>query len=119
MAVWDRRAIDFVLEDEGTDGVVATLRVMTPAGDLLFMGVPEEVGKTITVRGVHVQGDGPGLGPAAVGTAHLIVIAQTLLERFGYHELVVFGASRTTGRRPGEAPRVLRFTRRPAPVSRG
>jgi hypothetical protein len=110
---WHRRDIRFDLALDHTDGGVATLKVMTPAGDLLFMGEPEKQGSRLIARGVHVNGANAAITAGTVGAARLLLIAQVFLEVFDYEELILEGALRTTGGRPGVRPRVMRFARRP------
>jgi hypothetical protein len=75
--MWRRDEIEFVLEVDACFGVVDTIRVLTPAGPLLVMGVCVDVTDAVLwVSGVHMNGAvGGSAGPGAVGVANLKVIA--------------------------------------------
>jgi hypothetical protein len=114
--MWRRSEIRFVLESSLSEGEVATLRIGTPAGDLLVMGEPEQnvSGNALHVSGVHTNGRaGALLAANPIGLANLQVIGQAFLAEFGYEQLVLEGAVRTSGKRKGARPRAIRFTRRP------
>jgi hypothetical protein len=117
--MWRRREIRFVLVSHLSEGLVATLRVVTPIGDLLVMGEPQQElsGRRLIVSFVHTGGDiGTALAANTVGLANLQVVAQAFLEVFDYDQLVLEGAVRTSGRRRGARPRPIRFTRHPEPA---
>jgi hypothetical protein len=116
--MWRRSEIGFVLDSGLSEGEVATMRVATPAGDLLAMGEPEQElsGTVLRVTGVHTNGAaGAPLAANSIGLANLQVIGQAFLMEFGYEQLVLEGAVRTSGKRKGSRPRAVRFTRRPEP----
>jgi hypothetical protein len=118
MSLWRRSAIRFVLEPNLSEGQVATMRVATPAGDLLVMGEPAQdiTGNALRVRAVHTNGAaGTPLAAKSIGLANLLVIGQAFLVEFGYEQLILEGAVRTSGKRQGARPRAIRFTRRPEP----
>jgi hypothetical protein len=100
-----------------TSDPVFTVVVVTPAGILKFMAEPEFIGSVWWLRRAHVQ----GASANSVGVASLIVLAQALLEKFEYDEIVVEGAVRTTGAHPGRRSRAHRFFRRvrPSAAARG
>ncbi len=106
--MWSVEEISFETVDDMTDDPVVMLLVSTPIGRLAFMAEVVVQETTLVLRGTHVQGASPG----AVGTANLGQIAQAVMERMGFNGLVVEGAVRTTGARPGRRPRDIRYTRR-------
>ena len=78
-----------------------------------MMGEPEDVGRMLVVRGVHVHSE-----PLhQVGTANLGVIAQALMQRYEYDEVVITGARRESGLRAGQFPREIRYRRRAEPAA--
>lgn len=116
-----RSDIRFVLESSLSEGEVATMRITTPAGDLLVVGEPEQdvSGKVLRVNRVHTNGGaGSPLAANAIGLANLQVIGQAFLAEFGYDEFVLEGAVRTSGKRQGARPRPIRFTRHPESPAR-
>jgi len=111
--VWRRDQIDLRLREELCAGDIVTLEVLTPAGIIVMMGEPEDVGRMLVVRGVHMHSE-----PLhEVGTANLGVIAQTLMQRYDYDEVVITGARRESGRRAGQFPREIRYRRRSEPAA--
>jgi hypothetical protein len=111
--VWRRDQVSFRLREELCAGDIVTLEVTTPAGILVMMGEPEDVGRTLIVRGVHVHSE-----PLhKVGTANMGVIAQALMQRYDYAEIVITGARRESGRRAGQFPREIRYRRRDEPAA--
>ena len=108
MLMWVADDISFEIVDDMTDDPVLTLRVLTPAGQLTFMGEPVIEGRVMVAKAVHVQ-DGT---PNSVGAGSLLVLARVLMERMELDEFVVEGALRTTGANPGRRPRAFRFSRR-------
>jgi hypothetical protein len=107
--------IEFHLLDDLTSGPVVTVEIVTPAGVLLAMAEPEEEGHALLLRRFHMHA---AAGANAIGPGNLRRIAEVVMERMDYHELIVEGAVRTSGANPGHRPR-QRFTRRlvVAPVS--
>jgi hypothetical protein len=111
--VWRRNQISFRLREELCAGDIVTLEAATPAGLVVMMGEPEDVGRTLVVRGVHIHSE-----PLhQVGTANLGVIAQALMQRYDYDEIVIKGARRESGLRAGQFPREIRYRRRPEPAA--
>ena len=94
-----------MLEPSLSEGQIATMRVSTPAGDLLVMGEPEQDitgSAALRVRGVHTNGAaGTPLGANSIGLANLLLIGQAFLVEFGYEQLILEGAVRTSGKRQG------------------
>jgi hypothetical protein len=118
--VWKRRDIRFELEIADTSWPSATVRIISPVGDILLISDPVILGTTLIVTHAHIQGaDGHGLRPNAVSTANLQVIGQAFLEVFGYERLVIAGAVRTSGQRFGQIPRPIRFSRHREPPLAG
>jgi hypothetical protein len=117
-SMWRRSGVRFVLESNLSQGEVATMRVETPVGDLLVMGEPAQdiSGAVLRVTGVHTNAPfGSPLAANAIGLANLQVIGQAFLMEYGYEQLVLEGAVRTSGKRKGARPRPIRFTRHPEP----
>ena len=96
------------------------MRVETPIGDLPVMGEPAQdisSGDVLRVTGVHTNAlFGSRLAASAIGLANLQVIAQAFLVEYGYEQLVLEGAVRTSGKQKGARPRPIRFTRHPGPA---
>jgi len=113
---WSQEDVAFDIVPEDTSDPVVTAKVRVPGGTLVFMGEPEEVGRTLVVRGMHVQSE--GVGPNGVGIHNLRLIAAIVMERLGYDEIRVEGEVRTTGANPGRRPDVLRFARGRVPKPR-
>jgi hypothetical protein len=117
--MWSVDDISFELLYDMTDDPVVTLLFRTPVGQLMFTGEPVEMDGVLISRGTHVQ----DASVNAIGAANLMVIAQALIaqalmDRMDYNELIIEGAIRATGANPGRRPRPIRFTRhvRPAPA---
>ena len=111
--MWRLSDIRFEMIDDLSEGSLVTLEISTPIGTMLVMGSAMVAGRVITADGVHIHGVDVASG--AFGPGALRVIADALLERMNCDELVVQGAVRTSGARPGARPRPLRFARRPRP----
>jgi hypothetical protein len=119
MLMWRRSEIGFVLDAKLSEGPVATMRITTPAGDLLVMGEPEQdiSGAVLRVKGVHTNGrSGTPLAANSIGLTNLQVIGQAFLTEFGYEQLILEGAVRTSGKRRGARPRAVRFPLHPEPA---
>lgn len=106
--MWSVEEISFETVDDMTDDPVVTLLASTPIGTLAFVAEVVVQGTTLVLRGTHVQGAFPG----AVGMVNLGQIAQAVMEGMDFDALVVEGAVRTTGARPGRRPREFRYARR-------
>src|SRR4051794_11984318 len=117
MQRWTPNDLSFDLVAETTGGPVATADIGTPGGTLRVIAELEERGRTLLLRGLHVESE---VKPNSIGLANLRILAQVVMERMDYDELVVEGAARTTGSGPGRLPGRLRFTRRdvPAPLKK-
>jgi hypothetical protein len=111
--MWRRDQIGFRLREDLCVGDIVTLEVLTPAGALVMMGEPEDVGRMLVVRGVHIHSK----PMHRVGLANLGVIAQALMQRYDYDEVIITGARRESGRRAGRLPREIRYRRRPEPAA--
>ena len=111
--MWRRDQIVFRLLDSLCEDGIVTLEVLIPTGVILIMGEPEDVGQTLLVHRVHIHSD----PPHPVGTANLGVIAQAMMQRYGYDEIIIEGARRESGRRFGQIPRTIRYRRRAEPAA--
>jgi hypothetical protein len=103
--VWTSADIEIVLDDELTDGTVATVRITTPSGELLVMAEAEQNERELVLRRLDIQAD---LGPT-----RLRQLVRGVMERMEFE-----GATRTSGARRGRVPHTLRFTR-PVPAASG
>jgi hypothetical protein len=112
MALWRRDQLWFELENETTEHPVATMIIDTPVGRLSVMAVPTRHGRSLTLRGLHVQSE--TVDRNAIGPANLAFMVRAFMEVMDLDELVVAGGLRTTGANPGRTPRERRFTRRAA-----
>ena len=75
--MWRRDQIYFRLREELSAGDIVTLEVRTPAAAIVMMGEPEDVGRILVVRRVHIHSEPRHL----VGIANLAVIAKALMQR--------------------------------------
>lgn len=117
MPHWSPTDLSFEFVSETTSGAVVTADISTPAGMLRVMAELEEHDRTLVLRGFHIE---LTVKPNSVGLHNLRTLAQVVMERMDYDELVIEGATRTTGAGPGRLPGRIRFTRRdvPAPSKR-
>jgi hypothetical protein len=109
MAVWRRDQVWFEFADDASQHPVATLTIETPVGLLMVMAEAEKRGRSLSLKGLHVQSQGAGRN--SVGPANLNFIVRVFMEVMDIDELVVTGGVRTTGANPGRPPRERRFTR--------
>jgi hypothetical protein len=109
---WSPEEISFDFRYELTFGQVVTVRIQTPAGFVFAMAEVEERGRTLVLNGFHMHAEA---GHRALGMSNLHMLAQRVMEVMDYDELVVQGAARTSGARPGRIPGRLRFSRRDVP----
>ena len=96
---------DVRIEIEEVEGRTVIAAVRTPVGVLRLIAEFELQGGVLWLRGAHIQ----GLTPGALGRGGLKAIAHKLLEETDARTLVVEGGVRTTGARPGRAPKRFRF----------
>ena len=98
---------DIRIDIEEAERSTAIIAVLTPVGAIKLIAELTLVGGVLRASDAHVQ----GLHPGALGRAGLNASARKLLEETGADTLVVEGASRTTGARPGRRPHPFRFPR--------
>ena len=96
-----------------SEGDILTVRIGTPAGEVMIMARVDIRGRTLALDRVHIQSTG---GPRSIGLTNLRAIAEFALERMDCDEARIEGAARTTGANPGRTPNPLRFIRRPCAV---
>jgi hypothetical protein len=108
--VWTSADIEIVLDDELTDGAIATVRILMPLGELLVMAEAEQKERELVLRRLHIQGE--TLGPNDLGPARLRQLVRAVMERMDFDAIIIEGATRTSGARRGRVPRTLRFARR-------
>jgi hypothetical protein len=95
---------------EQSDETIVVARIATSVGTVLVMAEVALEDRTLTLSGVHVQGD--DVGANEIGVAGLRRIIQEAMEELGVDEIIIVGSVRTTGAGPGRIPRPLRFTRK-------
>jgi hypothetical protein len=106
---WNPEEIQVDLDEEACEGPVTTIRVKARDVVLFVMGEIVEDGDRLVVTRAHVTSI--GVGPNDIGIANLRQIARVVMEKGGYDEIIVQGAFRTTGARPGRRPGSIRFVR--------
>ena len=97
------------IDYDATDHPVVTVRITTPVGVVELMAEVAELGGSLQLRRLHVQS---AIEPNAIGLANWRLIANVVMERMDYDEIIVEGAVRTTGARSGRRPQPIRFARR-------
>src|ERR1700722_11859581 len=112
---WKREQVSFEFVHDGTADQVVTVRIATPMGGNFAMAEVEISGRNLVLNGFHIHSDA---GVRQIGVSNLRMLAEHVLEELDYDELIIQGASRTTGAGPGRAPGRLRFTRRCVPSPR-
>jgi hypothetical protein len=105
--MWNSAAISFDLDDELTVGSIGTLLVRSPAGEIRIMGEVLEFGRRVHVVEVHISGASSNV----LGRTGLWALARAFAETFDVDEILVEGAARTTGARPGHRPRAFHWRR--------
>jgi hypothetical protein len=91
---------------DASEGTVITARIAVTGGTIELMGEISEQGRTLMATGVHLA----VRGPAGLLTKRTMqTIARRVMREMDYDEIIVEGAARTTGARPGHRPRQLRF----------
>jgi hypothetical protein len=100
----DEVAFDIVYD--ASEGTVVTVRIAIAGASVELMGEIGEHGRTLLVTGVHIA----VRGPAGLLTKRtMAAIAHRVMQEMDYDEIIVEGAARTTGSRPGHRPRRFRF----------
>jgi hypothetical protein len=108
--IWRAADIAVTLEEDLSEGDIATVMIGTPAGKLEVMARIVVSNRTIRLLGLHIRS--PDIAPGDFGLGNLRRAGGALLEWFGdYDELVIEGAVRTSGAKPGHRPRVIRIAR--------
>jgi hypothetical protein len=102
----DEDDITFEIVYDASEGTVITASIAVAAGSIELMGEISENGRTLLATGVHIVVRGPS-GPLTKRTME--AIARRVMAEMDYDEIVVEGAARTTGARPGHRPRQFRF----------
>jgi hypothetical protein len=99
--------VDYRLLDDGSEGPVATLVIDLPGATIIVMGELEDRDGGLVVDRVHISTS--PVGARVLTRRVMAVIAARILEDTGYDWIIVRGAARTTGARPGHIPREFRF----------
>jgi|Deesub1362B_J571_1020462.scaffolds.fasta_scaffold20236_2 hypothetical protein len=111
---WNAVDVTFEIDADATFEQVITVVIGTPQGRIFVMAEPREEGRTLILDGFNIHSDA---GAGVIGRANLKMLAQFVMERMDYDELVVQGTSRTSGAGPGRVPGKLRFSRSHIPAS--
>jgi hypothetical protein len=104
-------AVDIIADE--SEGTIATARVTTSVGTIMVMAEVALEGRFLTLRGLHVHGEGVGMNE--LGISGLRRIVAEAMEDLDVDEIVIEGAVRVTGASPGRTPRRLRFARKIPP----
>jgi hypothetical protein len=105
--MWSPDETPFDLDPDASEAPYVALLIVTPVGEVRVMGELVEAGRRVHLVGAHV--DGPGANRVSV--QGLRVIVRAFAETFGVESLVIEGATRTTGARPGHTPLAVRWRR--------
>jgi hypothetical protein len=98
---------DITVDLDDAEWPVVIITVTTPLGTLRIAGNVTVVGNVLVVDQAHVE----GLLPGALGRSGLNAVGRKLLEVANVREVVVQGATRTTGKHRGQKPSPIRFPR--------
>ena len=52
--MWTSADIEIVFDDELTDGAIATVRILTPSGELLVMAEAKQNERELVLRRLHI-----------------------------------------------------------------
>ena len=107
--MWTAAEIQIALDDEASAGSVLTVRISTPAGQLLVMAEVERYDSELVLANLHMQAE--SLGRNSLGWNRLRQIARVAAEKADVEFIIIKGATRTTGAGPGRTPSQLRFSR--------
>jgi len=107
--VWTAADIEIAIVDEMSAGSIVTVRLSTPAGELLMTAEIESYGRELVLAGLHIQTE--TLRPNYLGWARLRQLARAVAEKVDVDVIIVKGAARSTGAHHGRIPSDLRFTR--------
>lgn len=103
-SVWAKIIIDL---DPMSEHPVWVVTAHTPLGTMRMLGLLRLEGRCLFVEDAHVE----GLFPGALSRAGLNAIGYRLMEVADVDRLVIQGAVRTTGARPGHRPAAFRLAR--------
>jgi hypothetical protein len=103
--MWSNTQITIEIED--CEHPVILVKIVTPAGTVDLVGEVAIDGRIMKIDGAHVG----GLSPGKLGRAGLNAVGRKLLEVADVDEILIQGGARSTGRRPGTVPRIIRFPR--------
>jgi hypothetical protein len=98
--------VGFDIVYDASEGTVVTVRIAIAGALVELMGEIREPGRTLLVTGVHVAVRGPA---GFLTRQRMAAIARRVMREMDYDEIIVEGAARTTGARPGHRPRRFRF----------
>jgi hypothetical protein len=97
----------FIVDAEGGAAAVVMIEIVVPPGTIYLLGVVRIDGETLRIDGAHVD----GLHPGACGRSGLNAIGRKLLEVADVKKIIIQGSARTTGAKPGKAPKPIVFPR--------
>ncbi|MEI7606497.1 MAG: hypothetical protein WCJ64_03840 [Rhodospirillaceae bacterium] len=100
-----------MLVEDMTDSPIVTARIATPDGDVSVMAEAETVGRCLWLRNLHIHGE--NIGPRQFGYSRLRGLVAAVIDTLeSYDEIIVEGASRTSGAGKGHRPHPIRFARK-------
>lgn len=102
----DEDEVTFEIVFDASEGVVLTVRIELPEGSLLLMGEIREDGRRLLATGAHMEVEGAS---GLLTKMTMKKIARRVMKEMDYDEIIIEGAARTTGARPGHRPRRFRF----------
>jgi hypothetical protein len=114
---WAARDVEIIFDDGGTDDPVVTASIVTPSGVFEVMAEPKIVsspaGKCLELDRFHIHGRTHG--PNMLGATRLRWLAVAVMEAMEVDEVLIRGATRTSGAAKGRRPGDLRFKRTRGP----
>ncbi|QTC92775.1 hypothetical protein [Brevundimonas goettingensis] len=110
---WTPGDILITLDDDAVFDPVVTARIDTPDGPVWVMAEVLRSGPTLRLHGLHLHGTGPN----SLGVTKLRWLIQVVMETIDVDEIIVGGATRTTGANRGRRSGQQRFQRKGHPSS--
>ncbi|WP_029007814.1 hypothetical protein [Azospirillum halopraeferens] len=98
---------DVTVDLDEAEWPVVIITVTTPAGTLRIAGNVTVEKDVLVIDQAHVE----GLSPGALGRSGLNVVGRKVMEIANVREVVIQGATRTTGKHRGRVPSCIRFPR--------
>jgi hypothetical protein len=104
--MWSPDDIAFDMQFDHSEGQVWTITIMVPGAMIELMGEVSDEASRLVAKEVHIQVTGT---TPVLTRGNMKVIAQKIMEKMGYDSIIIEGAVRTSGARPGNRPRQFRF----------